>query len=147
MGLMTLLSGGLSALLGRYLSTLTVPALGIGLLVTGHQLYQQREARQRAEATNICNAGWETEIRKQERDVARNTAEAAQRILVGERKVNEDLRYELDKLTNEIQAVRAGSTGTDASCLSDSVLNDLRRRQGSNSPGGHSRSPKSAPTQ
>ena len=140
--MMTLLSKFFSALFGRYLSSVTAPALGVGLLIAAHQIYLQRDGRLKAEATNICNAGWETEIRKQERDAARASAEAAQRILVGERRVNEDLKNEMDKLTSEIQAVRAGSLGDSASCLSDSVLNDLRRRQGSHGIGGGRRGAK-----
>jgi len=140
--MMTLLSKFFSALFGRYLSSVTAPALGVGLLIAAHQIYLQREGRLRAEATNICNAGWETEIRKQERDAARASAEAAQRILVGERRVNEDLKNEMDKLTNEMQAVRTSSAGSDPRCLSDGVLNDLRRRQGSYGIGGGGRGAK-----
>lgn len=132
--MMTLLATGLKALLGPYLTKLTIPAMIVGLVVLGHQLVRAHDSRVRAEATNVCDKAWESDIRRQERDVAQQSVVAARAILVGEREVNEGLKHELDKVQQEIEAVRAASSGSDARCLSDSML----RAIGGNEQGGGS---------
>jgi hypothetical protein len=123
--MMTILSRGLAALVGPYVTTLTVPMLILGLLVATHQWVKARDEKIAVAAANICNKNWEAEIRTQERDAAQANAAAAQAILEGERRVNEGLRNELQKINDEIATVRAGSAGADARCLSDSVLRSI----------------------
>lgn len=139
--MMGLLAKGLSTLVGPWLSTLTLPALILGGIIMAHQLVQQRDARIEAEATNVCDKNWEAQVRRQERDAAAAEATAARVILEGERKVTEGLRDELDKLNQEIAAVRASSTGSDPRCLSDSVLRSLEG-DGRGSAKGRSNRPK-----
>ena len=120
--MMTILGRALGALAGPYLGSLTVPAMALGLVVLLHQFWLARDARLKAEASNICTANWETEIRKQERDTATQAATAAHRILEGERQLNEGLKNELDTLKASNQALSDASVGADARCLSDGVL-------------------------
>lgn len=123
--MMALLSGLLTGAVGKYASSLTIPALIFGSLILGHQFLQQRDAKLQAQATNVCDSNWESQIRKQERDVANGNVAAAQSLLEGERKVNEDLRNELSKVGTTIEELRAASSGDDDRCLSDSVLRSL----------------------
>ena len=123
--MMTLLGKALGALAGPYLGSLTVPAMVLGLVVLLHQFWLQRDARLKAEASNICTAHWETEIRKQERDTATQAASAAHKILEGERNINEGLRHELDLLKQHNETLVGSSVGNDARCLSDGVLRAL----------------------
>jgi hypothetical protein len=123
--MMTLLGKAFSALFGKYLGTLTTPAMALGLVVLLHQFWLARDARLKAEASNICTAHWETEIRKQERDTAAQAASAAHKILEGERAINEGLRHALDTLKSQHQTLSDASAGSDARCLSDGVLRAL----------------------
>jgi hypothetical protein len=128
--MMTWLSAGLSAIVGKYAATFTLPVCLFGLLLLGHQLMQQKTAREQAQATNICNAAWETAVRRQERDAARQEAIAAQELLTGERAINEGLSNDLQKLRLEVEAASAAAAGNDPRCLSDSVLDLIGGRDG-----------------
>jgi hypothetical protein len=132
--MMTWLSAGLSAIVGKYAATLTLPACLFGLLLLGHQFMRERESRQQAQATNICNAAWESQVRRQERDAARQEAVAAQELLAGERTINEGLNNDLQKLRFQVEAASAAaagpSSGHDPRCLSDSVLDLIGGRDG-----------------
>lgn len=136
--MMTVLSGLLTGAVGKYASTLTLPACLFGLLLLGHQLIQQREAKQSAQATVACNAAWELEISKQQRDAAQHDADTAQSLLAGERVINEGLTNDLQKLRDQVDKARreaaaaSAAAATDGTrCLSDSVLDLIGGHDGS----------------
>lgn len=129
--MMVLLSKLVTGLAGPYFTALTLPALILALVISLHHNFKQRDERIETAATQTCNQEWEAAIAKQERDAANASLKAAQEILEGERQINQGLRDELDKINVEYVAARErlAAVASDPRCLSDSVLDALRRRQ------------------
>lgn len=110
------------------LGFLTVPALVIALLWFGGQYLQMRDQRAMQEGERACDARWEAAIRQQEQEAAARRLEQARAELEAERRVTEDLRGELDRITVETNALRElVDRAGDGRCLSDGVLDELRR--------------------
>ncbi|MBX9587917.1 MAG: hypothetical protein K2X43_01340 [Hyphomonadaceae bacterium] len=118
------------ALLSRFLpsvgSGITIPLLIITLVIVGGQLLQKRDDRLVTSGKQQCNSSWLVALSKQQRDAAKRDALRAQEILEGERAIMERLQDEL-KQTQEKYA--GYIPGDDPRCLSDGVLDALRRRQ------------------
>jgi len=129
--MMTLLAKGLGKLLG---SSLLSWGLVGGLLITGHQLWLARDARIATAATNKCDASWELAKANAERDQAKREVKAAQEAIESERQLTERLRDERKTISDEFAAHKAAAS-SDPRCLSDSVL-DLLRRHGEVGGGG-----------
>jgi hypothetical protein len=122
--MMTLLSGALTWLVGKGASTLTIPALLFGTVFLWHQYTKEGDARVAAQATNVCDESWKTATRQQERDAARQETLIAQEVLQGERKVNDNLRKDLEFINAQYELLRV-TYSNDPRCLSDSVLRSL----------------------
>jgi hypothetical protein len=127
--MMGLAAGALSWLFGNGLRIVTLPALAVGLLVAVHQLVLAHNERIRTGATQLCDARWESAIRQEERDAAENKARATMNILESERRTNEELRDEIDTVRGDADALRRSLTGADERCLSDGVLDALRKKR------------------
>lgn len=125
---MGFLSALLVRLVGPWLTTVTIPALILAAVTLGHATWQKRDARILAEGERICDLKWEMQVRQEERRVAAEKAAAAEQLLASERQVTEGLRDELQRINTDMDALRAGN-GADGRCLSDGVLDALKRRQ------------------
>jgi len=125
---MSFLASALAWLFGKGLKAFTVPALVIGLVVTLHQIVKGREERAAIAATNVCDARWEAAIRHQEREQSARREQATIRAWESERRTNEQLREEIEAVRSEADALRARA-GTDGRCLSDGVLDALRKKR------------------
>jgi len=121
--MMTLLARGLTWGLG---SKLLLPALLAGLLVFGHQAWLGRDQRLRMAGKELCDKDWQIAIAKRERDATRRETEVVQELLEGERKSTERLTDDLKKLEGRFAALKE-TASTDPRCLSDGVLDILRR--------------------
>ena len=122
--MMTMLSSLLTGAVGRYASTLTIPALAFGAVFLWHQYTKEGQARVVAQATNICDERWKAATRQQERDAARAETVATQEILQGERQINSNLRKDLEFINAQYELLRV-TYSNDPRCLSDSVLRSL----------------------
>jgi len=107
-------------------SSLTIPVLIVGLLMMWHQRTESKEAGLRNEGKLACNQDWLVARSKQEQEAARRDAEQAMEILAEERKITEGLNHELEKTRSKYAGYIPGN---DPRCLSDGVLDALRRRQ------------------
>lgn len=126
--MMSILSGIIARLAGPWLATVTVPALILAALTLGHNAWLKRDARILAQGERVCDARWEAAVRAEERRQAAESAAAAQKLLETERQVTEGLNEQVMQLAAELDRVRSTS-GSDPRCLSDGVLDALRRRQ------------------
>lgn len=144
--LMAGLARGLSAVVGS--SAITLPLALVALLTVCHEFIKARDAKLETTATASCNNSWMlTVANKKQRDAERN-AQSARELMAGERRINEGLGNELEairrhyaELANasavELAAAKAKAAeptqpvvNSDAErCLSDSLLDDIRRRQ------------------
>ena len=127
--MMTLLSTAVTALAGPLFRAVTLPAIIITALIFAKAAWDKRDARLLKQGEMICDARWEENVRQQEREAAASNAAASQRILESERQTSEALREQVSRLNEEMDGLRANS-GTDSKCLSDGVLDALRKRQG-----------------
>jgi hypothetical protein len=126
--MMTILSAIFTALGGRLFSAVTVPLLCLGLLTTTHQLWKARDGRLMDIGEKRCDARWEEQIRTQERAAVAQDMKAARQMIVSEQEVTRGLRDELDKVGKKMDLLRSG--GSSGNCLSDGVLEELKRREG-----------------
>jgi hypothetical protein len=131
---MSLLAGGLTKILG---SSLLVPGLFLGLIILAHQLVQARDERHVAQGYQTCTAEWTAETFKQQRNAANKQLAAAREIMEGDRAITEGLRHELESTRTEFAALQAKSDADavqladlGGKCLSDGVLDALRKRHG-----------------
>lgn len=121
---MGLLAKGLQLLIGPLL----VPLLSVLAMWLGGQYLELRDERARKEGERVCDARWEASIRQQEQAAAERRMAQARAELEAERQVTEGLRGELDKITLETDALRELiDRAGDGRCLSDGVLQELRR--------------------
>lgn len=126
--MMSLLSAGLSYLFGSGLKSITLPVVGLGLLVSlYHNFNARRDAvvtKAETNATAQCNSSWRLAIsKKNERDAIARAAEA-ERLHGEERRITEGLNDELQRIRTEAQDLRTRA-GSDSKCLSDGVLSIL----------------------
>jgi hypothetical protein len=126
--MMGLAASALGWLFGNGLRIFTVPALIVGLLVAVHQVVKAHNEKIATAATTLCDARWESAIRKEERDAAAARARTTMNILESERRTNEELRDEIEVARVEADALRA-SGSTSNNCLSDGVLDALRKKR------------------
>lgn len=127
--MMALGSRLITALTGGLWPSLVLPMILLGFLVSLHNNWLARDERLRNEGKQLCEAGWQDAIRKEERAAAEKRAASMASILESERALGESLRHELHKLETESMELRAKAAGGDARCLSDGVLDNLRKRQ------------------
>ncbi len=122
--IMGLLAKGLQLIIGPLL----VPILILAGLWLGGQYLEARETAARLAGERACDARWEAAIRQQEQEAAARRLEQARAELEAERRVTEDLRGELDRIMLETNALRElVDRAGDGRCLSDGVLDELRR--------------------
>lgn len=126
---MGLLASLLEALVGKWFKALLLPALILGALTMAHAAWQKRDAKLIREGEMICNVAWEREVREQEKKAADLRVGVVQSILETERETAGALNDQLSKLKGDMAKLRA-SASSDSDCLSPSVLNTLRARQG-----------------
>lgn len=124
----------IEALFGRFLVTITFPAMILAALTFGKVAWEKRDAKLLKEGEKVCDARWEDAVRQQEREAAATRVAAAETVIETERQTSEELRDQLSKLNSEMDGLRAGA-GNDGRCLSDGVLDALRKRQGGASQG------------
>ena len=102
------------------------PALITVLILTMGQLWQKRDDRLVDAGRTKCDATWQVANAEAQREAARQEAQRAQELLAEERTI-------MERLTNDLEQTRqkyAGYIpGNDPRCLSDGVLDALRRRQ------------------
>lgn len=124
--MMTALSLIFGSLTGPLFRMVTVPLLAAAALVGFHTLVENWKGNLRAQGERACDARWEKEIREEERKKAAGEVFAARELLSIERTTSEALNDQLDKLKDELEALRGASSGIDdGRCLSDGVLDRL----------------------
>jgi hypothetical protein len=133
----------LSALLGVAtggfsLRWLVYPVMGLLAITGGHVLIENWKEGYRRDGERRCDSRWEQSIREEERNRASEAAATSRSILEAERKTNEDLTNEIERIAQEANRLRALSGGnSDGRCLSDGVLDALGRhgdRKGGSEP-------------
>jgi len=127
---MGLASKALTILMGPMFKVLVIPALFIGSLTLGKIAWDKRDARIMREGELVCTIEWEKVVREQEKRTAELRLGVVQSILEHERKTAGALTDENNRIKGELDALRA-TAGTDGKCLSDGVLDALRKRQSS----------------
>lgn len=121
---MGLLAKGVGWLAGPLL----IPALVIAGLWLGGKYLEIRDDRAREAGERVCYAKWDDAVRQQQREAAERKAARAMADLEAERRATEGLKDDLDRITLETDALRAlADRSTDGRCLSDGVLEELRR--------------------
>jgi hypothetical protein len=128
--MMTLLSLAFTQLAGPLFRTVALPMLIMALLVTSHQLVKARDAGLVRKGEKICDARWEEQVRQQERTAAEGRIRIAQQYLDTERETTNDLRLQIGQAQEDLEAMRKAGGGGDSRCLSDGMLDALRRREG-----------------
>lgn len=105
---------------------LVMPALG-GLAVLGaHTQWQNFKDGLRNEGDRRCTARYEQQIRDEERGIAAAAIQKERGLLEGERRNNEELHNELERISGEYRELRATfDPNTSDRCLSDSVYEKL----------------------
>lgn len=132
----------LENIFGRWLRPFVLPVLCVALLTLAKVAWDKRDARLMKEGERICDAKWEGEIRKQERQQVEADFRAGRRILEIERNVDEGLTNDLSALQSSIDLLRTDSTSNN--CLSDGVLDLLGKEPGaSTAPAKQGRKPTS----
>lgn len=125
------------SLLARVGGTLMGPAgyiaLAVSLVISLHHNFtsrtEAREERIETAATNECNAGWLLAVSKRKQREAEAEALSVRGLIEGERRLNEELTDELNKLNAQHADLSAKlSSVGDGRCLSDGMLESLRRR-------------------
>jgi ABC-type transporter Mla subunit MlaD len=111
-------------------SSLTMPALVVTAIVLAHQIVKSHDNEQKAVGKAQCDADWVIATTQNERDAAIESAARAQEMLKQERGLMEKLRDDLQRTHEKYASYRPSD---DPSCLSDSVL-DLLRRNGAAKP-------------
>lgn len=125
----------LEALIGPLFRVVTVPLIALSAFTFGHMWWEQKKETLRIQGEQRCDARWEEKIRGEERKAAEQEIAATRLLFEAERKTNDGLNQELDRITKEVDQLRAGRDfGRDSNCLSDGVLNELRRRQPNSGP-------------
>ena len=137
--MMMLLSGLLAQLTGPLLKWVTVPLLRLAALTFAKVAWDKRDARIMLAGEQVCDARWRAGVRAQEKADADRAVSAVNQILTNERNTMEVMRDSIQLQSEEINRLRLASAAAPAAggpnCLSDSVLDALRKRQGSGSGG------------
>lgn len=126
---MLILSALFTQLTGPLLKWITIPLLCLAALTATKVAWDKRDARLLRQGEMVCNTRWEAAVRAEEQ---RSAAER-HALLLGqvkaERDSREGLQDELNEAMRVIASLRAGA-GTDPRCLSDGVLDALRKGGG-----------------
>jgi hypothetical protein len=107
-------------------SWLIMPALGGLAMLGAHTQWQNFKDGLRNEGDRRCTARYEQQIRDEERGIAAVVIQKERGLLEGERRNNEELHNELERISGEYRELRATfDPNTSDRCLSDSVFEKL----------------------
>lgn len=131
----------LSKVMAWLLGPAAMPLMIITVLVIGGQMLEARRAALVKQGVQQCNADWENDILKVQRDAAIAEARAMRAQLNATDVLNMELKTNAAEIQREVDAVRAQLSGTEAAlaavassdagrCLSDSVRELARGVQG-----------------
>lgn len=120
--MMALLARGLSWLVG---SNILAPLSMLAALTFAHQAWLARDARLEAAGTRQCEAHNSLALVAAQRNAALAQAAQSADLLQQERKINEELTHERDKIVEDYRLAKAAAS-SDPRCLSDGVLDLLR---------------------